>query len=71
MLDIDIVWRHTQFGSDNLRKGRFMSLPLRLYANACQDFSGRMHTNLAAIKHLKASDIEVLSRTSANNLSEA
>ena len=71
MLDINIVWRHTQFGSDNLRKGRFMPLPLRLHPNTCQRFARRVNSNLTAIEHLNTCDIEVLPRTSSDNLGEA
>ncbi len=71
MLNIDIIRRHTQFGGDDLRKGRLVSLALRLHTYAGQRFAGRMHANLAAIEHLNASDIEMLARPGTNNLGEA
>src|SRR5437764_11134105 len=71
MLNINIIRRHTQFSSDDLRKCSFMSLPLCLHPNSSQRFTCRMHTNLTTIKHLNASNIEVLTGTCANDLGEA
>src|SRR5260370_13844950 len=48
-----------------------MSLTLRLHANARQDLTGGVHPNLAAIKNLDTSYIEVLARASADDLGEA
>ena len=71
MLDIDIIGRHAQFGPDDLGEGRFMSLALRLHADARNRLAGWMHTNLAAIEHLDTCDIEVLAGASADDLGEA
>src|SRR5579884_489852 len=70
MLDIDIVRRHTKFGGDDLREGRFVPLALRLHADAGQRFAGRMHANLAAIEHLNARDIKMLARAGPNDFGE-
>src|SRR5260370_15751615 len=48
-----------------------MSLPLRLHANARQDLTRGVHPNLAAIKHLDTSYIEVFARASADDLGES
>src|SRR5260370_40584451 len=48
-----------------------MSLTLRLHANARQDLTRGVHPNLAAIKHLDTSYIEVFARARADDLGEA
>src|SRR5260221_430047 len=68
MLDIDIVRRHPEFCGDDLRKGRFMSLPLRLHADAGENLAGGMDANLAAIEHLNACNVEMFVGASAHDL---
>src|SRR5579885_1572867 len=58
MLDIHIIRRHAEFGGYYLGEGGFMALPLRLHADTRQHFTRWMHSNLAAIKHLNACNIE-------------
>src|SRR2546421_5406686 len=48
-----------------------MSLALRLHTDTGEDLAGRMDTNLAAIEHLNAGDIEVFAGTGANDLGKA
>ena len=45
-----------------------MAVSLVLYPNTRQRFAGRMNADLAAIEHLDAHNIEMLARTSADNL---
>ena len=70
MLDIDIIRRHAQFSGNDLGKGRFMSLSLRLHSNSGQYLARGMNANLTTIDHLNACDIKVLARTSTDDLGE-
>ena len=48
-----------------------MSLPLRLYTDACENLARWMDAYFAAVEHLDASNIKMFPRASAHNLSKA
>src|SRR5947209_20239845 len=70
MLDIDIIRRHAQFGANDLGKGCLVSLALRLHTNTGQNLARGMDAYLTAIEHLNTRDIEVLARSSPDDLGE-
>src|SRR5262249_40613964 len=69
--DLNISHRDPQLLGEDLSVGRLVPLPLRFRPEARNNLARGMDRDLATIEHLDAQDIEVLGRTSPDDLREA
>src|SRR4029077_3292090 len=70
LFDNYVFRRDTKFLRYDLRIGRFMSLALAFGSHAANCLACWMDTDLGAIKHLDACDVECMRRTSSHGLSK-
>ena len=71
LLHLDVSHRDPQLLSKDLGVGRLVPLPLRFRAKARHHLARGMDADLATIEHFNSQDIEVLGRTSPDDLGEA